>query len=66
MEVFYKKWKKSNEIQLTKNKLDLNNLKMINHSPFPAGMNINQNDKQIHVVSRIQAAMRRVAIQPVF
>ena len=24
MEIFYKKWKKYNEIQLTKNKMDLN------------------------------------------
>ena len=32
---FYKKWKKQNEIQLTKNKMDLNNLKITNHPPFP-------------------------------
>ena len=30
---FYKKWKKYNEIQLTKNKIDLNNRKMTNHPP---------------------------------
>ena len=28
MEIFYKKWKKYNEIQLTKNKMDLNNRKI--------------------------------------
>ena len=33
---FYKKWKKYYEIQLTKNKMDLNNRKMKNHSPSPA------------------------------
>ena len=35
MVIFYKKWKKYNEIQLTKNKMDLNNLKLINHPPSP-------------------------------
>ena len=33
--IFYKKWKKYNEIQLTKNKMDLNNRKMKNHPPSP-------------------------------
>ena len=33
MVVFNKKLKKYNEIQLTKNKMDLNNLKMKNHPP---------------------------------
>ena len=33
MVIFYKKWKKYNEIQLTKNKMDLNILKMTNHPP---------------------------------
>ena len=33
MVTFYKKWKKYNEIQLTKNKMDLNNRKMTNHPP---------------------------------
>ena len=31
MVIFYKKWKKYNEIQLTKNKMDLNIRKMTNH-----------------------------------
>ena len=31
--VFYKIWKKYNEIQLTKNKMDLNNRKITNHPP---------------------------------
>ena len=35
MVIFYKKWKKYNEIQLTKNKMDLNIRKMTNHSPSP-------------------------------
>ena len=30
MLIFYKTWKKCNEIQLTKNKMDLNKLKMKN------------------------------------
>ena len=33
MVIFYKKWKKCNEIQLTKDKMDLNNRKMTNHLP---------------------------------
>ena len=38
--VFYKIWKKYNEIQLTKNKMDLNNRKFTNHPPTP---NLNHN-----------------------
>ena len=33
MEIFYTKWKKFNEIQLTKIKMDFNNLKMKYHPP---------------------------------
>ena len=35
MVIFYKKYKKYNENQLRKNKIDLINLKMKNHSPSP-------------------------------
>ena len=35
MLIFYKKWKKYNEIQLTKNKMGLNIRKMTNHPPSP-------------------------------
>ena len=35
MVIFYKKWKKYNEIQLTKSKMDLNIRKMRNHPPSP-------------------------------
>ena len=35
MVIFYKIWKKFNEIQLTKNKMDLNIRKMTNHPPSP-------------------------------
>ena len=35
MVLFYKKWKKYNEIQLTKNKMALNNRKLTNHPPSP-------------------------------
>ena len=34
MVIFYKKWKKYNEIQLTKNKMDLNIRKITNHPSF--------------------------------
>ena len=33
--IFNKKWKKYNEIQLTKNKMDFNSLIMKNHPPSP-------------------------------
>ena len=39
MVIFYKKWKKYNEIQLTRNKMDLNNRKMTKHPPFPRVIN---------------------------
>ena len=35
MVLFYKIWKKYEEIRLTKNKIDLNNRKMINRPPSP-------------------------------
>ena len=35
MVIFYKKWKKYDELQLIKNKMDLNNQKMTNHPPSP-------------------------------
>ena len=35
MVITYKKWKRYNEIQLTKNKMDLNIWKMTNHPPSP-------------------------------
>ena len=35
MVIFYKKWKKYNEIKLTKNKMNLNNRKKTNHPPSP-------------------------------
>ena len=37
MVIFYKKWKKCNEIHLTKNKMDLNNRITKNHSPSHEG-----------------------------
>ena len=37
MVIFYKKWKKYNEIQLTKTKMDLNIRKITNHPPSPEG-----------------------------
>ena len=45
MAIFYKKWKKYNEIQLTKNKMDLNIQKITNHPPSPRwGDNINKHN----------------------
>ena len=44
MVIFYKKWKKYNEFQLTKNKMDLNNRKMTNHPPSP-GYNADEKRK---------------------
>ena len=41
MVIFYKKWKKYDEIQLTKNKMDLNNRKITNHPPSPDPYSIN-------------------------
>ena len=35
MVIFYKIWKKYNEIQVTKNKMELNNREMKNHPPSP-------------------------------
>ena len=35
MVIFYKKWEKYNETQLTKNKIDLNIRKITNHPPSP-------------------------------
>ena len=37
MVVFYMIWKKDNEIQLTKNKMNLNNRKIINRPPSLEG-----------------------------
>ena len=34
MVIFYKIWKNTNEIQLTKNKMDLNNRIMKNNPPY--------------------------------
>ena len=40
MEVFYKIWKNYNEIQLTKNKIDLNNRKMKKHGHSSVCINL--------------------------
>ena len=41
MVIFYWKWKKYNKIQLTKNKIDLNNRKMKNHPPTTRTADVN-------------------------
>ena len=53
MVIFYKIWKKFNEIQLTKNKMDLNILKMTNHPP--------STDKYIIII--IQTSFREVSMK---
>ena len=45
MVIFNKKWKKYNEIQLTKNKMDLNIRKMTNHPPSPVERQIKTQSK---------------------
>ena len=50
MVIFYKKWKKYNEIQLTKNKMDLNNRKMLNHPDIQPPPFVLRND---HLVSQV-------------
>ena len=40
MVIFYKKWKKYNETQLTKNKMELNIRKMTNHPPSPVNVKL--------------------------
>ena len=47
MVIFYKKWKKYNEIELTKNKMNLNIRKITNHPPFPVMKSIEFNIKYI-------------------
>ena len=47
MVIFYKKWKKYNETQLTKNKMDLNIRKMTNHPPSPEAIKTKLN-KQLN------------------
>ena len=44
MIIFYKKWKKYNEIQLTKKKMDLNNRKIPYYPPSPAYSETDQSD----------------------
>ena len=46
MITFCKKWKKYNEIQLTKNKMDLNIRKITNHPPSP-GSKYNNNKQNV-------------------
>ena len=46
MVIFYKKWKKYNEFQLTKNKMDLNIRKMTNHPPSPVNVYIHLHQRK--------------------
>ena len=58
MVIFYKKWKKYNEIQLTKNKMDLNNRKMTNHPPSPDKETNEQGKKEGVSIERSKAGMK--------
>ena len=51
MVIFYKKWKKYNEFQLTKNKMDLNIRKMTNHPPSPGFQYSNEGIKNYTNIS---------------
>ena len=57
MVIFYKKWKKYNEFQLTKNKMDLNIRKITNHPPSP-------DDHSNHSQTEKRHAHPRPALQP--
>ena len=53
MAIFYKKWKKYNEIQLTKNKMDLNNRKMKDHPPSPVIINVLKNSSIAYLFNKL-------------
>ena len=53
MVIFYKKWKKNNEIQLTKNKMDLNNRKITNHPPRKKASTIQYGYKKFGTSARV-------------
>ena len=64
MVIFYKKWKKYNEIQLAKNKMDLNNRKMTNHPPSPINETEEESKKRRMNVERSTAeAKKRSPVQ---
>ena len=50
MVIFYKTWKKYNEIKLTKSKMDLNKRKMTNHPPSPAKYNNNKHNMVVYKI----------------
>ena len=49
MVIFLKKWKKYNEIQLTKNKMELNIRKMTNHPPSSGNVKYHYQTEQITI-----------------
>ena len=63
MVIFYKKWKKYNEIQLTKNKIDLNIRKMTNHPPSPGNLGYISYDLYNPILTRI---LSKYAVQFAF
>ena len=65
MVIFYKKWKKYNETQLTKNKMDLNIRKMTNHPPQVKG-NIKKNEGLAMVQVPCETKNRGWGNHPIF
>ena len=55
MVIFYKKWKKYNEIQLTKSKMDLNIRKMTNHPPSPV-LSLRERDAILSFICKKKAS----------
>ena len=54
MVTFYKKQKKYNKIQLTKNKIDLNIRKMTNHPPTPVDLYKNSYVKNMREILHLE------------
>ena len=49
LKYFLKIWKKYNEIQLTENKMDLNNRKITYHPPSPANIHANNECQDVDI-----------------
>ena len=63
MVIFYKKWKKYNEIQLTKKKMDLNIQKMTNHPPLHQGGTVMSSQITHAQLSTIDFSINRVGME---
>ena len=63
MVIFNKKWKKNNEIQLTKNIMDLNIRKMTNHPPSP-DIFFNNNNNNNEAEDKLKVGKISLGIYP--